>query len=44
VCNDPIVDISKLSPELQEQVYRPGEDEAVVKEIIFEDAPEIEGE
>lgn len=43
MCNEPIVDISKLSPELQEQVYRPG-DEVAVKEIIFEDAPEIEVE
>jgi len=42
VCNEPIVDISKLPPELQDQVYRPSEEEAAVKEIVFEDAPEIE--
>lgn len=33
VCHEPVVDLSKLSPEIREQVYKPGEDEVTPIEI-----------
>jgi len=37
VCHEPITDISKLPAEIQEQVYRPGADEAYNVEISVEE-------
>ena len=43
VCHEPIVDVRKLPAELQDEVYRPGADEAVNVEIDLK-PPEQFGE
>src|SRR5262245_25461526 len=37
VCGEKVFDVSKLPPEIQEQVYRPGEDDDFNKVIEFPD-------
>jgi hypothetical protein len=36
VCHEPIINVGELPPELQDEVYRPGENEQYNIEVEFE--------
>jgi len=44
VCHEPIVDVNELSPELQDQVYRPGKEDGRKDVAITFERPGAMGE
>jgi hypothetical protein len=43
VCGEPVVDVSKLPPELREKVYRPGVEEAQNVEVDLSPPSSFDG-